>query len=152
MFLFATSRLKPEPIPCNVKVVMIGDAYIYNLLYYADEDFKKIFKIKAEFDSEMTRTDGTVARIRRFIKKICDDDKLVPFDREGIAAVIEYGTRVAGRQKKISTRFHVIADVIREASYWAVKEGRAAAGRDDVEKAVRERFERVGLIEGGSRR
>ncbi len=147
MFLFATSRLKPESIPCNVKVVFVGDAYIFNLLYYADEDFKKIFKIKAEFDSEMTRTERTAAEYARFIKKICDDDKLIPFDREGIASVIEYGTRVAGRRKKVSTRFHIIADVVREASYWAGKEGRAAAGRDDVEKAVRERFERVGLIE-----
>jgi len=147
MFLFATSRLKPEPIPCNVKVVMIGDAYIYNLLYSADEDFKKIFKIKAEFDSEMTRTERTSADYARFIKKICDDDKLIPFDREGIAGVIEYGTRVAGRQKKVSTRFHVIADVIREASYWAGKEGRTTVGRDDVEKAVQERFARVSLIE-----
>ena len=147
MFLFATSRLKPEPVPCDVKVVMIGDAHIFNLLYNADEDFKKIFKIKAEFDSEMTRTEGTAAEYARFIKKICDDDKLAPFDREGIAAVIEYGTRVAGRRKKVSTRFHIIADVVREASYWAGKEGRAAVGRDDVEKAVRERIERVGLIE-----
>ena len=147
MFLFATSRLKPEPVPCNVKVVMIGDAYVFNLLYSADEDFKKIFKIKAEFDSEMTRTEGTAAEYARFIKKICDDDKLVPYGREGIAAVIEYGTRVAGRRKKVSTRFHIIADVVREASYWAGKEGRAAVGRDDVEKAVRERFERVSLIE-----
>jgi lon-related putative ATP-dependent protease len=147
MFLFSTSRLKPEPVPCNVKVVMIGDAAVYNLLYAADEDFKKIFKIKAEFDSEMTRTEGTAAEYARFIKKICDDDKLVPYDREGIAAVLEYGTRVAGRRKKVSTRFHVIADVVREASYWAGKEGRETVGRDDVDKAVRERFERVSLIE-----
>jgi lon-related putative ATP-dependent protease len=147
MFLFSTSRLKPEPIPCNVKVVMIGDAYIYNILYSADDDFKKIFKIKAEFDSEMTRTERTVSEYARFIKKICDEDKLLSFGRTGIAGVVEYGTRVAGRQKKVSTRFHVIADVIRESSYWAAKAGHAEVGREDVEKAVLERFERVSLIE-----
>ena len=147
MFLFATSRLKPEPIPCDVKVVMIGDAYVFNVIYYADEDFKKIFKIKAEFASDMTRTEATPAEYARFIKKIGDDDRLLSFDRDGVAAVIEYATRVAGRQKKVSTRFHIIADVVREASYWAGKQGRAAVGRDAVEQAVRERFERVSLIE-----
>jgi len=147
MFLFSTSHLKPEPVPCNVKVVMIGDAYIYNILYSADEDFKKVFKIKAEFDSEMTKTANTVSEYARFIKKICQDDRLLPFDRDGIAAVVEYGTRIAGRQKKISTRFHIIADVVRESSYWAGKEGREAVGREAVEKAVIERFERVSLIE-----
>ncbi len=147
MFLFATSRLKPEPIPCDVKVVMIGDAYVFNVIYYADEDFKKIFKIKAEFASDMPRTEATPAEYARFIKKIGDDDRLLSFDREGVAAVIEYATRVAGRQKKVSTRFHIIADVVREASYWAGKQGRTAVGRDAVEQAVRERFERVSLIE-----
>ena len=147
MFLFSTSRLKPEPIPCNVKVVMIGDAYIYNFVYSADDDFKKIFKIKAEFDSDMTRTEKTVSDYSRFIRKICDDDRLLPFGRGGISGVVEYGTRIAGRQKKVSTRFHVIADVVRESSYWAAKAGRSEVGREDVEKAVIERFERVSLIE-----
>ena len=147
MFLFSTSRLKPEPIPCNVKVVMIGDSYVYNILFSADEDFKKIFKIKAEFDSEMTKTENTVGEYARFIKKICQDDGLRPFSRDGIAAVVEYGTRIAGRQKKISTRFHIIADVVRESSYWAGKDGRESVGREAVEKAVLERFERVSLVE-----
>lgn len=147
MFLFSTSRLKPEPISCDVKVVMIGDAYVYNILYSADEDFKKVFKIKAEFDSEMTKTENTAGEYTRFIKKICDDDRLLPFDRDGIGAVIEYGTRIAGRQKKISTRFHIIADIVRESSYWAGKDGRKSVGREAVEKAVLERFERVSLIE-----
>jgi ATP-dependent Lon protease len=147
MFLFSTSRLKPEPIPCNVKVVMIGDSYVYNILFSADEDFKKIFKIKAEFDSEMTKTENTVGEYARFIKKICQDDGLRPFSRDGIAAVVEYGTRIAGRQKKISTRFHIIADVVRESSYWAGKDGRKSVGREAVEKAVLERFERVSLVE-----
>jgi len=147
MYLFSNARLKPEPIKADVKVVMIGDAYIYNLLYFADADFKKIFKIKAEFDSEMGKDEKSFADYVRFIKKICDEDGLKPLDREGIGALIEYSTRIAGRQKKLSTRFHVIADVIRESSYWAGKAGRAAVGREDVEKAIAERFERVSLIE-----
>lgn len=147
LFLFSTTRLKPQPIKCDVKVVMIGDAEIYNLFYYLDEDFKKIFKIKAEFDSEIVKDDETIRDYVCFTKKICDEDKLHPFDKGGIAAIIEYGTRISGRQRKISTRFHIIADVIREANYWAEKEEKKLVSHEHVEKAIRERFERVSLIE-----
>jgi len=147
MVLFSSSRLKPEPVKVDVKIVMIGDTYLYNLLYFLDEDFKKIFKIKAEFDSEMARDGKIVTDYVRFIKKICDQDKLLPFGRNGLAAVVEYATRVAGRQKKITTRFNIIADVVREASFWADKSGRDSVGRAEVDRAVAERFERVSLIE-----
>jgi ATP-dependent Lon protease len=147
LFLISTTRLKPQPIKSNVKVVMIGDEEIYNLLYYLDKDFKKIFKIKAEFDSEMLRDDKTIRDYTCFMKKIINEDKLLPFDREGMAAVIEYATRIAGRQRKVSTRFHIVADVIREADYWAKKEKKKTVTRSHVERAVQERFDRVSLIE-----
>jgi lon-related putative ATP-dependent protease len=147
LLLMSTTRLKPQPIQCSAKVVLIGDAHIYNLLYYLDKDFKKIFRVKAEFDSEMTKDEETIKEYVAFIKKICDEDKLTPFDKEGMAAVIEYGTRLAGRQKKISTRFHIISDVLREASYWAGKDNKHNVTREHVEKAILERFERVSLIE-----
>jgi len=147
LFLFSTTRLKPQPIKSDVKVVMIGDDEIYNLLFYLDEDFKKIFKIKAEFDSETVKDEKTIKDYICFIKKICDEDGLSPFDKGGMAAIIEYGTRIAGRQKKVSTRFHIIADVIRESDYWAKKENKKIVSREHVEKAVEERFERVSLIE-----
>jgi lon-related putative ATP-dependent protease len=147
LFLISTTRLKPEPVDADVKVVLIGDAYIYYLLYRLDEDFKKIFKVKAEFDSEMKKDSKTIKEYITFIKKIAVDDKLQPFDKSGIASVIEYGTRLSGRQKKISTRFHIIADVLREASYWAKKAGKKTVSREHVEKAIEERFERVSLIE-----
>jgi lon-related putative ATP-dependent protease len=147
MYLFTSARLKPESIQPDVKVVMIGDASIYNLLYHMDEDFKKIFKIKAEFDSEMDKGEKAIGDYVRFVRKICDDDRLRPFDKSGLAALVEYATRIAGRQRKLSTRFHVIADVIRESSYWAGRMKKTEVGRDDVEKSIRERFERVSLIE-----
>lgn len=147
LYLISASRLKPQPVEIDVKVVMIGDAYIYNLLYFLDEDFKKIFKVKAEFDSEMAKNEQTISEYASFIKKITDDDNLLHFDKEGMAAIIEYATRLAGRQKKVSTRFHIIADVIREASYWAKKDNKKTVSRDQVEKAIEERFERVSLIE-----
>jgi lon-related putative ATP-dependent protease len=147
LFLFSTTRLKPEPVKTSIKVVMIGDEAIYNLLYFADEDFKKIFKIKAEFDSEVSKSDNTIADYARFIKKIVSEDNLLEFDKSGIAAVVEYGTRIAGRHKKLSTRFHIVADVIREASYWALKEEQKIVSSAHVETAIKERFERVSLIE-----
>ncbi len=147
LYFVSTSRLKPEPIAINVKVVMIGDAYLYNLLYYQDDDFKKIFKIKAEFDSETTRSPETIKEYTSFIKKICKEDNLNHFDKSGMAAVIEYGIRLAGKQKKLSTRFHILADVIREACYWARKSKEKSITQTHVETAIRERFERVSLIE-----
>jgi ATP-dependent Lon protease len=126
---------------------MIGDAYIYDLLYFQDEDFKKIFKIKAEFDSEMTKDEKTLRDYARFIKKICDDDGLYPMDKGGIAAFIEYATRIAGRQRKVTTRFNILADVTREADYWAKIDKKTTIGREHVEKAIQERFERISLVE-----
>jgi lon-related putative ATP-dependent protease len=147
LFLISTSRLKPEPIDIHVKVVLIGDAYIYNLLYYQDVDFKKIFKIKAEFDSVTERNEESIIEYSRFIKKICDEDNLHPFEKDGMAAVMEYGTRIAGKRKKISTQFNVLADVLREANYWAKKDSKKTVDRAHVEQAIEQRFQRVSLIE-----
>ncbi|TAK55626.1 MAG: ATP-binding protein [Bacteroidetes bacterium] len=142
-----SSALKPEPVAINVKVIMIGDAYIYFLLYEQDDDFKKIFKVRADFDVEMPKQEISIKRYVSFIKMICDEDKLRHFDAAGIAAVIEYGTRLAGRQDKLSTRFNIIADVLREASYWAVKEDVPIATASHIWKAIDERIERVNLVE-----
>ena len=118
-YFFSTSALKPEPIECNTKVIMIGETQIYYLLYSLDDDFKKIFKIKADFDSVTNKDTEKIRQYASLIRKICDEEKLKPFDRTGIAAVVEYGVRMAGRQKKLSTRFDLIADLLREANYWA---------------------------------
>jgi ATP-dependent Lon protease len=147
LYLFSTSRIKPEKIKCDVNVVMIGEAYIYSLLYFMDADFKKIFKVKAEFDSETGKDKDVINKYISFIKKITDEDGLLPFDRGAMTRVVEHATRIAGRQKKISTRFHIFADVIRESSYLAQKEKKDTVGREHVEKAIEDRFERVSLIE-----
>ncbi len=147
VYFFSPSRLKPQPIKIDVKVILIGDASIYNLLYYNDADFKKIFKIKAEFDSETRINKKTIIEYMTFAKKITEGDNLNPIDREGMAALIEYSIRLAGRQTKLSTRFHNIADVVREASYWAKKNNKNITSRKHIEKAIQERFERVSLVE-----
>jgi len=146
-YLFASSGLKPEPIDVKVKVVMIGDAYLYETLYAVDEDFKKIFKVKADFDTVMERKDETQLKYAEFIRKICSDEKLRPFDRSGAAAVIEYGVRLAGRQKKLSTEFHRITDILREASYWAGKDGSSQVTEKHVDRAITEKIYRKKMIE-----
>ena len=146
-YLFATSALKPEPIECSTKVIMIGDAYLYHLLYGYDDDFKKIFKIKADFDSVMNKDTEKIGQYAAFVRKICDEEKLKPFDKTGIAAVLEYGVRLTGRQKKLTTRFHLIADLIREANYWALKDGADVVKEEHVDKAIEKQVYRVNLIE-----
>jgi ATP-dependent Lon protease len=146
-YFFSTSALKPEPVECSTKVILIGDAQIYYLLYSLDDDFKKIFKIKADFDSVMDKDNDKIQQYASFIRKICDEDKLRPFDRAGIAAVVEHGVRITGRQKKLSTRFHLIADVLREANYWAEKDGSDTVTEKHVDKAIDRRNYRVNLIE-----
>ena len=146
-YFFSTSALKPEPVECNTKVIMIGDTQIFYLLYSLDDDFKKIFKIKADFDSVMNKDSEKIQQYASFIRKICDEDKLRHFDNTGIAAVVEYGVRITGRQKKLSTRFHLIADLLREANYWAEKDGSTVVTEANVDKAIEKRVYRVNLIE-----
>ena len=146
-YLFATSALKPEPIECNTKVIMIGDTYLYHLLYNLDDDFKKIFKIKADFDSVMKKDADKIQQYASFIRKICNEEKLKSFDKTGIGAVVEYGVRMTGRQKKLSTRFHLIADLLREANYWAVKDGSDVVREEHVDKAIEKKIYRLNLVE-----
>jgi len=147
LYLFSNTRIKPEKIKIDVNVVMIGDSYIYSLLYFMDPDFKKIFKVKSEFDSEANKKEDIINKYISFIKKITDEDELLAFDRGAMAKVVEYATRLAGRKRKISTRFHLLADLIRESSYWAKKSEKERVSRNHVEKALEYRLERVNLIE-----
>ncbi len=147
LFGFTASGMKPEPIDLNVKVIMIGDTELYYFLYFRDDDFKKIFKIRADFDFEMPKNSGSITEYLSFVKMICDDEKLMTFNATALAKVIEFGVRLAGRQEKISTRFNIIADVAREANYWARKAKAKSVSGEHVEKAIEERTYRVKLSE-----
>lgn len=146
-FLGTSSAFKPEPIEIDVKVILLGDAYIYYLLYDQDDDFKKIFKVRADFDTVMPKDKKTIENYLHFIKMICDDEKLKPLDNTAMAAVIEDGVRLAGRQNKLSTRFNLVADLIRESSYWAIKDESSVVNVEHVRKAIDERIERIKLLE-----
>ncbi len=146
-FQISSISLKPEPIEINTKVIMLGDPELYYLLYEYDEDFKKIFKIKADFDFEMPLNDEAIIQYAKFIGKICRDENLKPFSKEAIGKVIEFAVREAGRRDKITTKFSVVADLIREASYWAGIDGSKLVSAEHVKKAIEENFERRKMIE-----
>jgi len=143
----AGGGLKPEPIEVNVKVILVGEKYLYDLLYGYEEDFKKIFKVKADFDTEMARNAAAVQQYAALLRKLCEEDQLCHFDRTAVAAVVEYGVRRAGRQDKLSTRFSEIADLAREAHFWAQRAGATACTREHVEQAIAARMERHNLVE-----
>ncbi len=146
-FNMAGSGIKPEPIPLDVKVLLIGEPSIYHLLWRADEDFKKIFKIKAEFDSVMPFNKRNTHEYYRFTRRLIETEQLHPFEISGMQAVAEYGRRITGRRNRLTTRFTTISDIIREASYEADKRKASRVSRDDVENAIKERRTRVNLVE-----
>ena len=146
-YMMAGSGLKPEPIPIKIKVVLIGERRIYNILLEAEEDFKKIFKVKAEFDHEMEMNDQSLKEYVAFVRKITDDEKLLPFDIGGLEEVVSYGSRLAGRKNRLSTRFTNVSDLVREAAFCAIDKKHKAVTREDVREARRQRVERVNLVE-----
>lgn len=145
--LIPTTTLRPEPIELNVKVVLIGNRWLYNLLYMLDEDFKKLFKVKADFNVEMDYTDEHVRKYAALIASRCQQEKLKHFDKTGVAKIVEYGARLAEDQKKLSTRFLEINDLITEASYWASRNGNTYVTGIDVQKAIQEKIYRSSMIE-----
>ncbi len=139
--------LKPDPLPCQVKVIMLGDEELYEALAFDDESFTRLFKVKADFDTTLPRHAGTMAQYADFFRRVCDDEHLRPCTRSAVALLLEYGVRLAGRQNKLSARLEQIADVMREADYWAGKAGEAVLAREQVEHALREREARVNMAE-----
>ncbi len=139
--------LKPEPVPLDVKVVLIGSPYIYYLLYSLDEEYRKMFKVHADFDFRMERTDDAVEAYSKFIATRCKEEGLLPFDRSGVARVLEYSARLISDKEKLSSKFIDIADIVREASYWAGQEGAGAVSRAHVAKAVEEGHYRSSMVE-----
>jgi lon-related putative ATP-dependent protease len=146
-FRSSHSALKPEPIELKTQVIMIGMPQFYYLLYNLDPDFPKIFKVKAEFDTVMELNDANLEKYGCFARKIVDDFKLLPFDQDGMAAIIEYGVRLAENQKKLTTRFNSLTDVMCESSFWAQKAESKKVSREHVEKAVNEWIRRVSMPE-----
>ncbi|MGA2812407.1 MAG: AAA family ATPase [Candidatus Acidiferrum sp.] len=144
---FGGSALKPEPIVINVKVLLIGDHELYEMLYHYEEDFRKIFKVRVEFDEEMTMSDGVIAEYAGRLRGLSEKESLSPFDRGAFAAMLEYGVRQAGRRNKVTARFVDIADLAREAHYAAAAANETIVRAAHVRAALASKMERHNLIE-----
>jgi lon-related putative ATP-dependent protease len=143
----STVTLEPEPIPLDVKVVLVGTPMLYYLLRTYDEDFAKLFKVRAEFTSVMERSTATEREYGLFVKSVVEDNALLPFDNTAVARLIEYSARLSGDQNKLSTRFGKISDLVREASYWAAKNSQKIVKAGSVEQAISESNYRSNLVE-----
>jgi len=146
-FSFLTPQgMRPQPMPVELKIVVMGDDYLYQLLSAYDEDFWEMFKVKADFDYQVELTEGNVNAYACFIRACCDEEKLLPFDRSGVAKVIEFAARAVSDQEKLSTRFGQLKDLLIEADYWAKESQSQMIRGEHVDKAVREKIHRLDLI------
>lgn len=146
-FQLASTSMKPEPIDIDTKVILIGSSYIYSLLSNYEYDFKKIFKVKADFDYEVRRTDDIMKTFAGVIKQLIEKEGLPEFDSSGIAFLLEIAARYAGRKDKLTTRFSVLSDLAREAAYWAKEEGENTVTEKHVRTAYEAQRNRHGLYE-----
>lgn len=135
--------LKPEPIPLDLKVILIGNSQIYHSLLEIDSDFRKLFKVKVEFEDDAPITEENVNKLARFIHSFCEQEGLPHLDKSAMARIIEYTSRLAGDNKKLSTRFNDISQVVAEAGTWAQLSKSKIITKEFVEKALIERIDRV---------
>lgn len=135
-----TTTLKPQPIPLNLKIILIGDPYTYYMLYTYDEQFKKLFKIMADFDIEMSRDEENVLKMARFIATHCEKEKLRHFYHDAVGKVIEYSSRLASNQMKLSSKFNQIVELLYEADSWADADNSDMIEVRHIEKAIKEKI------------
>jgi predicted ATP-dependent protease len=147
MGFLTTRTLQPEPVPLDVKVVLIGMPALYRLLLDYDEDFGGLFKVKADFDSLMDRTEESIRDYAVLVSTVCSEGNLKHLDSQALAKVVEHGSRLAEDQEKLSTRFGEIADVVREANHYAALEASPNVTAAHIKKAIDERFYRSSLIQ-----
>lgn len=143
----AVSSLKPEPVPLDVRVILIGPSDVFDLLLQYDDQFEKTFKVRADFDYEVNREDEQIGQYVQFISRVCREENLTHFAPDGVAAMLEISQRAVSDQKKLSLRFGKLVEIITEASYWAGKNGNTFVRRGDVQRAYEERRYRSSLIE-----
>ncbi len=135
--------LKPEPIPLDLKVIMIGNPEIYHTLLSLDDDFRKLFKIKVEFEEDAPKTDENIAKLVKFVRSYCEQEELLDIDKEAMARIVEYASKLSGDKEKLSTQFSEIGQIVGEASTWAKLDKSKIVTKKYVQKAFDERIERI---------
>lgn len=145
--LVSSVSLEPEPIPLDVKVLLWGSPELYYNLYRVDEDFRQLFKVRADFAADMDRTPENEMAYALFVRARCAEEGLCDFDPGGVAALVEVGSWLAEDQHKLSTRFGIVADIVREAAYWARQAGQALVTGEAVGRALAEWRYRANLAE-----
>lgn len=145
--LISTVSLEPEPIPLDVKVVLIGTPMLYYLLHVHDEDFQKLFKVKADFDVMMDREKNSVQSYAHFVAACCHREGLPHFAPDAVALVAEEGARLAGDREKLTVRFVEVADLLRESAYWCRKDDAEVVSAAHVRRAVDDAIWRSNRIE-----
>lgn len=135
----ATTSLEPEAIPFRAKVILIGDWETYSVLFDMDSDFRKLFKVRADFATWMDRTPESIMQYAAFVASCVRSDGLLPFDRTAVAKIVEAGVQLVEHKERLSTRFATVVEVIQEASYWASRAGRSLVTAADVERTLEER-------------
>jgi predicted ATP-dependent protease len=144
---FAMTSLKPEPIPLDVKVILLGSYEAFEIIQNEDPRFNKIFKVRADFDSEVDRTRGTIQQYARFIARVCNEEGLLPFTAKAVAAIVEYGEKYVSDKNKLSIRFGPLLGVLKESDYWARKNNARQVTDKFVFKAFNEYRFRYSLYE-----
>lgn len=144
---FPISSLKPDPFEIDVKVIMIGNPFLYQLLYIYDEEFKKLFKVKADFDTEMVRNEDNMQKFASFIASVCEREEMLHFEAAAVGKIIEYSSRLAGDNTKMTTRFNEIMELLYEANTWAELDEAELVESQHVIKALRKKEERSNLNE-----
>jgi predicted ATP-dependent protease len=139
--------LRPEPIPTDTKIIMIGDPYLYRTLATLDPDFRETFKVKADFNFEIDRSQENIVAFACFISDYCNREALRHFDTSGVARVIEHCARLVEDQEKLSTRFSDMVDLLIESDFWAGKENAELVSEKHVERAITEKTFRLNLVE-----
>ncbi|MEN6567579.1 MAG: ATP-binding protein [Veillonellales bacterium] len=137
--MLAMASLKPQPIPIEVKVILIGNPYIYYLMYNYDEDFRKLFKIHADFDVQMDNNPTNIRKLAGFISSTVHRENLKQFDRGAVAKVVEYSCRQAGSQNKLTTQFNEVVELLCEADAWATMDNSTTVGARHIQQAVKEK-------------
>ena len=139
----AMISLKPEPIPLNLKVILVGNSSIYHTLLSMDSDFRKLFKIKVEFEETAPINEENVNKLARFVHTFCEQEQLPPLDKTAMARLVEYASRLAGDNDKISNRFTDLTEIVGEAGTWAKLAKTKVVTEEFIDKALNERVERI---------